>query len=311
METFTLKISLPSDEEGYTGRECPNCNEYFKVKYKDELKAHKFNCPYCSYEDDYDNFKTEAQQKYIDSIIESEVHNRFIKPMLDKLDDSLKELERKTKGGLIQIKVRSSNSSKTIPINNYQEKQLETDLTCGNCGLEFSVYGVFTTCPDCKELSAITVFKKSLDSVRKRIELSNAIEDNDMKEALLVDSLFGCVSSFDGLGKALQKKYNTKLSNKRNLFQKIEILSIELKDSIGINIQQMIGNSEYEFLFEMFQARHLYEHNFGEIDEDFIKNVPKYKDQFKRKYHLDYDKLIRCVELVKVLGEKIFEELKK
>lgn len=309
MEDFTLNISLPRDEDGYVGRECPNCKTYFKVKFGTGLKTEICNCPYCCYMDDYNNFTTQSQNKYIESIIDREINEHIINPMLNKLDNSLKELERATRGGFLQIEVYSSSNNRYIPINYYQEKKLETDIVCNNCGLEFSIYGVFTTCPDCKELSALTIFKKSLESVKKRIELSNDLQDNEMKKMLLEDSLSGCISSFDGLGKALKKKYNTKLSNTKNLFQKINILSKEL-NLYGIDISKIIGNNNYDFIFEMFQARHLFEHNFGEIDDDFIKYFPQYKSQLKHKYLLEDKKILNLAELLQILGEKICEKLK-
>jgi Zn finger protein HypA/HybF involved in hydrogenase expression len=45
-------------------------------------------------------------------------------------------------------------------IKHYQEKILETNIACDNCGLVFSIYGVFSNCPDCGRLNAKVIFEK-------------------------------------------------------------------------------------------------------------------------------------------------------
>ncbi len=305
-----FSVSLPTDEKGYTGRHCTSCNQYFKIVFGTGADTDTCNCPYCSNVDDYSNFITVDQQKYLDSIIEREIDKRVIKAMLKNLDNSFKSLEKQTKGGLIEIKVKTKNSFKYIPISYYQERKLETYLECDNCKLKFAIYGVFTQCPDCKELSAISIFLKSIESVKKRINLSIETEDEDLKESLLIDALSGTVSAFDGLGKAIQKKYNQRISNKKNLFQKLGLLSEEIEKTFGENISKIIGEENYKMMFKMFQVRHLYEHNFGEIDDDFIKKIPNYNDQLKRKYILKPDELFEFSETVETCGKKIIELFK-
>ena len=54
----------------------------------------------------------------------------------------------------------------------------EMTLICDSCGLEFSIYGVFANCPDCDHLSAITIFKKSIEVIRKKLLLIEDLKDN-------------------------------------------------------------------------------------------------------------------------------------
>lgn len=311
MGEFSINISLPTDEEGFTGRECPECKEYFKVKFGTGLDTDNCICPYCNYEDNYDEFMTRAQNKYVDSVIDRDIEDRIVGPLMDKLDKSLKRMERSTRGSFIQIRVGISNKRKYFRLNRYQEKQLETSIVCDNCNLEFAIYGVFSTCPDCKELSAISIFKKSLESVQKRIHLAREIEDKEISISLIEDALSKSVSTFDGLGKALQKKFTHKLPKTRNLFQKVDILSDVLYESGGKNLPDLIGEKKFSFLVEMFNARHLFEHSFGEIDEAFIKKVPKYSNKLKRKYPLNENKLVDLVNLLNSVGAIIISELNK
>jgi Zn finger protein HypA/HybF involved in hydrogenase expression len=40
------------------------------------------------------------------------------------------------------------------------QTQVETNIACDNCGLVFSIYGVFSNCPDCGRLNAKVIFEK-------------------------------------------------------------------------------------------------------------------------------------------------------
>ncbi|MDY6896410.1 MAG: hypothetical protein SVO01_13485, partial [Thermotogota bacterium] len=158
---MNIKVNLPSDEQGFIGRECSKCHKYFKVKPGTGLSTSICQCPYCGYIGDYNEFFTKDQIEYAKSIASREVIGRIIEPEIRKLERGFKELERATRGGFIQIKVKTQRSAVRFPLKYYQEKEVETYVTCDNCGLEFAIYGVFANCPDCGKLNALIIFKKS------------------------------------------------------------------------------------------------------------------------------------------------------
>ena len=57
-----------------------------------------------------------------------------------------------------------------IPIHRYREPQLETVVTCSDCTLRYSVYGVFGFCPDCRKHNSLEILNKNLDVVTKMIQ---------------------------------------------------------------------------------------------------------------------------------------------
>jgi len=58
---MSIKVNLPSDEQGFIGRECPKCYKYFKVKPGTGLSTSICHCPYCAYTGDYNEFSTKDQ----------------------------------------------------------------------------------------------------------------------------------------------------------------------------------------------------------------------------------------------------------
>jgi len=301
-----IHVAFPIDEKGLTGRECSICKGYFKVKFGTGLPTSECICPYCGEKSEHSQFFTQAQIKYAQSVAAREV----LGPEIRKLERSFKELERSTRGGFIQFKVRTTGFN--FPLKYYQEKDLETHVMCDHCGLEFAIYGVFANCPDCARLNALVIFSKSIEVAKKRLKLIDSIDkkEKSLIEAILRDALSGGISSFDAFGKALRRKYPDKLpKTPKNLFQNIKALSGGLSKLCGVSLLDLIGNDEYEFLLRYFQVRHIYEHNMGVVDEDFVKNIPDLAYLKGRKFPLDRDEINKFLDEIKKAGNKLMDYL--
>jgi len=304
-DVHNVSVPIRPDEQGFLGRECPKCEMYFKVKPGTGLPIQYHICPYCNYQGANNEFFTKEQIEYAKSI----AIKKAIDPLLDQFGNSLKKLETSTRGGFIQIKVSWSGSP--IRIKYYQEKSLETDVTCDNCGLVFSIYGVFSNCPDCGKLNAKVIFEKSIEASKKKLDLS--IQEgigNDLKEELMKDALLSVVSSFDSLGKALRDKHSSKFPmSPRNLFQNIIELDKALKTSFGKEIKDFLSPQDSEFLSKMFQVRHIYEHGAGVVDDDFVKRVPALSYLKGRKYSLDKQEIDSFLAKILELGKQIYSQV--
>jgi len=297
-----IRVTFPTDEHGLTGRECPSCKRYFKVKFGTGLPTSHCICPYCGERANHDQFFTEAQIEYAKSVAVKEA----IGPSLRELENTLKDLERSTRGGFIQFKVKTTGFN--FPLKYYQEKELETHVVCDNCGLECAIYGVFANCPDCGRLNALTIFSKSIEVARKRIKLIDNLEPNqkDLKEAILEDALSGGISAFDAFGKAIRAKHPDKLPPRpKNLFQNILELSNSLTKTIGKSLADLIGKESFMFLVKMFQIRHIYEHNMGVIDDDFIKIMSDMIHLKGRKYPLERKEIEKFLEEIERSGNAL------
>ncbi len=296
-----IVVSLTPDENGFIGRECPKCNMYFKVKPGTGLPINHQICPYCSYQGLGKEFYTKDQIEYAKELALQEI--------MDPLLKTLNGLEKRTKGEFIEIKVRTSGIP--IQITKYQEKILETDVTCDNCGLIFSIYGVFSNCPDCGKLNYVSIFNCSLESSKKMIKLSNEIE-TDLKEELLKGALTGAISSFDSIGKELKRRYPERIqTKKKNFFQNYLELQKVLQNTFNKDVNNFLNHDDSEFIFKMFQVRHIYEHNSGIIDDDFIKAIPTYSNAQGRKYQLTDEEIDVFIIKLQQLANMIFTELKE
>lgn len=306
-DTIQVSVKIPLDDDGMMGRECLECKKYFKLKPGTGLPTDHCHCPYCDYEGKSNTFWTPDQLEYAKSVGLNQVFRSHIKPSLDRLTDSFKELERSSRNSLIKFTVKSSGHDHFFPIKYYREEELETKLECDSCGLVFSIYGVFARCPDCNELNAFLIFDKSIEVTERQFEIFTKPEiPTELKTQSLSSILSSCVSAFDGLGKELRKRKPTLYPERpKNLFQNLHALNEHLNNLISDK------HSNYPQLLKMFQVRHLYEHNMGVVDEDFIKKLPQYSSSLGRKFMLDERELKDFIDSVKELGEIIKLDFKK
>ncbi len=215
---ISVSVSIPKDDEGMIGRECPKCKTYFKITPGTGL--HNIThciCPYCEHKDGSKSFTTKEQLDFAKSVAVKQV----LGPSLQKLEDSFKKLERTTRHSLIQINVKGTGFS--LPIKYYLERDLETHVQCDHCGLIFAVYGIFASCPDCNRLNSMSIFKKSIEASKKRLAVINNLPDSEGEiiENIIVDALSGGVAAFDGLGKRLKSDFPSIFPKDLRMFFKI------------------------------------------------------------------------------------------
>lgn len=307
MGDLNVSVNIPLDENGMMGRECLECEQYFKLKPGTGLETSHCHCPYCDYEGGADTFWTQAQLEYAKSIAVQQAFNKIIKPQLDKLTNSFKQLERNSRNSLIQIKVKTSGNNFSFPIKYYSESELETNLTCDNCGLEFAIYGVFSNCPDCNMSNAFLIYDKSIEVIRKKLEIFSKPEiAEDIIEISLNSILTSTISAFDGLGKELRSiKPDHYPSKPRNLFQNIYVLNEKMDNLIAER------HSDFNKLIKYFQIRHVIEHNMAVVDSDCIEKVPELSHMKGRKYKLSISELDDFINSMTELGTIIKENHNK
>ncbi len=172
-----MRISLPTDENGLTGRECPveECEGYYKIKYGTGVMDEGYDkcfCPYCGHESTQDQFFTKEQVSYIESIAINEAQ-KYIDGEVRKWDRSLRS---STRNSFIELRVDYKSSYR--PIAHYAEHELETHLVCDNCTLEYAVFGKFAYCPDCGVDNTLQILRANLDLVRKLLAQAKAEENS-------------------------------------------------------------------------------------------------------------------------------------
>jgi len=84
-----LSIELPTDEDGFLPRQCPNCSGKFAIHGDNYQEEHYLNlrCPYCNWIEEFDEFLTEDQFEYGKAVTENEARRMMEKEFAEAFED--------------------------------------------------------------------------------------------------------------------------------------------------------------------------------------------------------------------------------
>jgi hypothetical protein len=306
-----MTVPIPADEDGLTGRECPNqeCLGYFKVKFGTGLKGENLpcHCPYCGHTAGQDQFWTQDQLKYCTSV----VTNRFARALQKDVREIDRELRRSSRGRFIQL--RMEYKGRPHPIHYYHERQLETKITCEVCTLEYAIYGVFAYCPDCGTHNSLQILKKNLELAEKEIVLSSAEEDRDFAEYLISDALENAVSAFDGFGREVCAVHAVSASQPERAqnisFQNLARANNHVQNLFGFRLADGLKAGEWKFVCQCFQKRHLLAHKMGIIDQAYMDASGDAQAVIGHKVFITPDEVISFFDYLKQLGAYLVTQL--
>jgi hypothetical protein len=305
-----IAIDIPTDENGFLGRECPapDCQQYFKVMPGTGITGVlDCRCPYCGHTAEHEQFYTRAQIEYAKSIVMNQVTNAVIK------DLKALEFEHRPRGGFglgISMKVKG----RPTPISYYQEQQLETDIECTNCTLRYTIYGLFAFCPDCGEHNSLHILTKNFELAAKEITMA-ATAEPDLAEYLINDSLENAVAAFDGFGREacrVRVHAATKPTQAENLrFQNLNGAQRNVQSLFGFDLANGVSPDEWNFAGRCFQKRHLLAHKMGVIDQEYITHTGDPQAVIGRKVVIRPDEVTTLIDILKKLGTFLVSNLPK
>jgi hypothetical protein len=300
LDSLGNRISVPirPDKDGFVGRECPNsqCEGYFKITPGTGVKGPApCHCPYCGHAGGQNTFFTQAQIEYAKSIVAERV--------TEAVHQELKSMEfdiqpRGSFGIGLSMKVQRGAP---IPIRWYREKNLETEITCDQCGLRYAIYGVFGWCPDCGVHNSLQILGKNLELAKKKLALAESV-DKDLAETVIADALAGIVSAFDGFGRAICSDGEIKAS-----FQNLEGGRKRVQQQFGFDMGDVLTEEEWRSACRSFQKRHLLAHRMGVIDEEYVQKACDVSAVVGRKVMVAPEEITALVGTVERMGKRLYD----
>lgn len=267
-----VAVTIPTDEGGLLGRECPekSCLGYFKLKPGTGLVGEGLpcHCPYCGHSAASDQFWTKEQVEYAQSQVFRKVSDAFHR--------DLKQLEfnKPARGAFgigMSLKVTAGHP---VPIRHYREKALETHITCAECTLQYAIYGVFAFCPDCRAHNSSQILEMNLSLVRKQVSLCEQVDDAELRRRLLEDALENCVSSLDGFGREacrVRAEQSTAPGKCESVsFQNIARAAKRVGELFGVDLQAAVAAEHWELAQRGFMKRHVVSHRAGVVDQQYL-----------------------------------------
>lgn len=302
----TFSISIPPDEEGFIGRECPvaDCEGYFKLQPGTGLKGENLpcHCPYCGHGAGSEKFFTKAQVEYAKSLVMREVTGALLK--------DLKSLEFNHRPrGAFGIGMSMKVTGRPTAVRLYRESRLETEVVCDRCTLRYSIYGVFGFCPDCAVHNSLQILKKNLELIQKLLTVAET-QEAQVAQHLIDNALEDCISSFDGFGRetcrvfALKAVVPVKATEIR--FQNIAAARDRVREQFGLDFVATMAPTDWKQILRAFQKRHLLAHKMGVVDADYLSATGDSPSLLGRKVTIAVSEVRELVVQLQSLGAELF-----
>lgn len=281
--TWSMKVSIPSDEEGFFGRLCPGCGEFFKLDVA-EFKAapdQLFYCPYCGHQADAGDHYTDDQRERALSAAKAIA--------IAKIQDMIGELPSgPIGGGLISISWEFKPGTPPS-LHTYVEEQVRRTVTCEMCARNAAVYGAATFCPYCGPRPVSGRVLDELEAQRLTLSVFDQLPPNVHEEAraagvidgLAADTIKNVVTLFEQLCREtfaalVPPAFDVlkKQKERSNVFQNLDDAARLFASHTSLSLHALVNAATWERLRVAFAKRHVLTHANGIVDQRFLDQVP-------------------------------------
>jgi DNA-directed RNA polymerase subunit M/transcription elongation factor TFIIS len=153
---FEALVSIPTDDEGYFGRECPACQAPFKMRH-DEYEALpeevELTCPYCGHHEGHSSFMSSAQHARAMAAAKGLTEQWVHEQANDIFGRTFGRRASRPKQSKSFISVEWSYTPGTPPplriLPAVLEAQTRRIVECSVCGNHHAVYSATSFCPVC------------------------------------------------------------------------------------------------------------------------------------------------------------------
>jgi hypothetical protein len=291
----SVLVFIGSDREGFFGRKCRSCNEYFRTTRPSDPCC----CPYCGNVDTSLSYMTEAQLQYINAYADE--YYRMLRTKQDitiDLDEIAKRLQ--------------DNRSHLY----YTENRQQTLTKCDNCNCEFDIIGLYGFCPSCQKRNSLQIFIREISHIKERIDKPRYPEtEREKREAEWKDVVAAIVSTFDGFAGDINKQLlrlpctpKRRKETSEISYQNISNAQPKLLELWGIDLFKGMSTEDKEFLLKMLQKRHLFVHRSGVVDQEYIDRSHDHSVRIGRKIRIRSSEATRLISVILVAGNNLYLE---
>lgn len=279
-----FSVSMPSDDHGYFGRECPSCHQIFRMNgedYKALPEDLVLTCTYCGHEDEHSEFMT-SQQRDRAMQVAKDAALQLVSSVLDK---SLRSTARSSRSSRF---VKVSYRSKPFypqPLPGIDEEKLVRERNCTTCGVRYAVFGDHRFCPVSGRLHAAEIARDALAAETAKLDALSSIPDDQRAtlreqgvfDRIAVDTLGRVVGIVEVLASAefasCTPDATAIVKGRGNIFQRLDDLALLFAEHAGIDPRQSSA-IDWATLQQLWAARHAHVHADGRVDEKYLRAVP-------------------------------------
>lgn len=284
-DDYRIRVSVPADDDGFIGRQCPECKLLFRIDAEDYEPLPDdlvLWCVYCGHSHEHAEFMTAQQHDRMMRAAE-EFGSQLVRQELDGIFASL---ARSTpRNSPISISY-STKPHYPRPLPGIDEERLARIRTCTGCKVKYAVFGEHRYCPVCGQLPAATIAFDALQADTARLDALDAIpaeakavlREQGVFTRSWVDTIENVVGTVEALGSALFQANvsdaDARLRGKGNVFQRLGDMADLLVAAGYADLRHSIDEPTWQRLNESWAARHAFTHNDGLVDQKYLAKVP-------------------------------------
>lgn len=286
--TVTMRVSVPADDTGHFGRQCPTCERIFRMHVTDYNALPddiRLTCPYCCLEEDPSKFMTQQQLGRMRAAAGAYAQQL----VTGKLDDIFSGMARSTnaRGGAIRVSYsRRSRPVSPQPLPAITEEAPIRERTCAGCGNRYAVFGEHVACPACGPLPPNVVAQDALDAQESLLAVFDHIPAQVLGQLREAGSVERTAASTLGAVVSILETYmkrtflnrapggDSLIANKGNIFQRLDETAQLFRDHCAIDLPVLLGTGAWNQLRLLYGIRHLLTHANGVVDARHLTRFP-------------------------------------
>lgn len=288
---FEVAIAIPTDEDGFFGRECPSCEAPFKMR-SDEYKALpdeiELTCPYCGHREEHSAFMSAASTSEPwpppRASSSSGCTGSSTTSWAARWDGaraahagthSSARLELHTRDPTGRARAarcarRADAACRRVLDLRQPPRGLQRQLVLPVCGPRPAGEKVLEAIVAARE--ALAVEDRLGEDERETLRAAGVFE------RFAVDAIESTVSLFEIFAR---EQFAQRVSGaqehtkgKGNVFQRLDDTAALFSEHAGVDLVELAGDERWQRLKRTFARRHVLTHNGGIVDDKFLSQVP-------------------------------------
>lgn len=276
----TFRVGMPTDDDGFIGRECPECSQHFRVAVEDYHALPddlRLWCVYCGHNDDHSDFMTQQQ---LDRALRA-VSDYAVQRVGQVLDQSFGRAARRSRESITYRSKRFHPK----PLPGINEERLVRERRCAECQLRYAVFGDHRFCPVCGLLPPLVAALDALEAETFRLnvladlapEAKAALRESGVLDRTYVDTLENVVGIVEAMAERVFRvavpQADASLKGKGKVFQRLDDMADLFQLEVAVDLRSALGAAWRELL-EAWAARHVFTHCDGLVDARYVSAVP-------------------------------------
>jgi len=291
-EGFRTSISIPIDDDGYFGRQCPSCEHFFKMKYAeyeglpDELEL---TCPYCGHREGHSSFMSEEQMAVTNTAIEAVGEQLTHGLVNDVFSEAFNQPgQRQPSGGFgVSISYTPGDPPPIRSLPTYAEATTRRIIRCPGCANHRAVYGASVFCPVCGVRPALESVQDAIETARTTLGLEDTLDEEQREtiraagifDAFAADAIKQVVTLFEVFTRERFRSrvadYEVVLRGRGAIFQRLDDVDELFAEHTDFRPSARVDPKSWERLSRAFEQRHVLTHHHGRVDQRYLDRVPE------------------------------------